>query len=74
MVRLHYLPPIQQERNIMTTNRVTVKLTDGSVFVAEVAETEDGWEAYIPHLDATGRGRSQKEAIVDALNESSAGL
>ncbi|QGH45284.1 hypothetical protein [Bacteriophage Eos] len=58
----------------MTTKRVTVKLTDGSIFEAELKETDNGWEAYLPHLNTVGHGYSQKDAIVDALNEASAGL
>lgn len=52
-----------------------VTLTDGTEFSAQVTLLEDGyWEVYLPHVNSTGRGWTQQQAIVDALNEASAGL
>ncbi|ATI99462.1 hypothetical protein [Salmonella phage SP01] len=53
---------------------VTVTMKDGKKFKACLHETDRGWMAYLPHLDSTGYGMTQREAIVDALNEASAGL
>lgn len=53
---------------------VIVTLKDGFKFEALLKETDKGWEAFVPHTGNTGYGFSQKEAIVDALNESTAGL
>lgn len=53
---------------------VTVTMKDGKKFKACLHETDNGWMAYLPHLDSTGYGMTQREAIVDALNEASAGL
>lgn len=58
----------------MTTKHITVTLTNGFKFEAELTETDNGWKAYLPHTNTVGHGYSQKDAIVDALNEGSAGL
>lgn len=57
------------------TKTVKVTLTDGTEFSAQVTLLEDGyWEVYLPHVNSTGRGWTQQQAIVDALNEASASL
>lgn len=51
-----------------------IVLESGETFIAKVRPYNSGWEAFIPHLGATGYGFSQRDAIADAFNEASAGL
>ncbi|QFG07443.1 hypothetical protein [Salmonella phage vB_SenS_SB10] len=56
------------------TKTVRVSMKDGSEFEAELTSICGGWEAYLPHLSSIGRGITQMDAIIDALNEASSGL
>ncbi|WDR22147.1 hypothetical protein PJM41_0062 [Salmonella phage vB_SenS_UTK0009] len=58
----------------MSSKTVKVTLTNGQTFEVVLTERCGDWEAYIPHLGSTGHGATQKSAVVDALNEASAGL
>lgn len=53
---------------------IRISLKSGETFQAKVRPSGSGWEAFIPHLGATGFGFTQLDAIVDAFNEASAGL